>query len=92
MSGSPCVAAPLSLGADWLPAVEQFGEGLFIHFDEQHLHRNRPLRLLLVRHQLRSLADYQLSHYQLCQLLCCRQPEHRFALRHHRRWRPNLHR
>ena len=25
--------APLSLGADWLPAVEQFGEGLFIHFD-----------------------------------------------------------
>lgn len=26
--------APLSLGADWLPAVEQFGEGLFIHFDE----------------------------------------------------------
>jgi len=26
--------APLSLGTDWLPAVEQFGEGLFIHFDE----------------------------------------------------------
>ena len=26
--------APLSLGADWLPAVEQFGEGLFSHFDE----------------------------------------------------------
>jgi hypothetical protein len=26
--------APLSLGADWLPAVEQFGEGLFIRFDE----------------------------------------------------------
>jgi len=25
--------APLSLDADWLPAVEQFGEGLFIHFD-----------------------------------------------------------
>jgi hypothetical protein len=25
--------APLSLGADWLPAVEAFGEGLFIHFD-----------------------------------------------------------
>jgi hypothetical protein len=25
--------APLSLGADWLPAVEEFGEGLFIHFD-----------------------------------------------------------
>lgn len=26
--------APLSKDADWLPAVEQFGEGLFIHFDE----------------------------------------------------------
>ena len=26
--------APLSLAADWLPAVEQFGEGLFIQFDE----------------------------------------------------------
>jgi Domain of unknown function (DUF1998) len=26
--------APLSIGADWLPAVEQFGEGLFVHFDE----------------------------------------------------------
>jgi hypothetical protein len=25
--------APLSLGTDWLPAVEAFGEGLFIHFD-----------------------------------------------------------
>ncbi len=26
--------APISRDADWLPAVEQFGEGLFIHFDE----------------------------------------------------------
>jgi hypothetical protein len=25
--------APISQGADWLPAIEQFGEGLFIHFD-----------------------------------------------------------
>jgi hypothetical protein len=25
--------APLSTGADWLPAIEQFGEGIFIHFD-----------------------------------------------------------
>lgn len=25
--------APLSRDADWLPAVEQFGEGLFLHFD-----------------------------------------------------------
>jgi len=27
------LGAPISKGADWLPAVEQFGEGLFIHFD-----------------------------------------------------------
>jgi Domain of unknown function (DUF1998) len=26
--------APLSREADWLPAIEQFGEGLFIHIDE----------------------------------------------------------
>ena len=26
--------APRSLGAEWLPAVEQFGEGLFIHRQE----------------------------------------------------------
>jgi len=26
--------APISQDADWLPAIEQFGEGLFIHFDE----------------------------------------------------------
>jgi hypothetical protein len=26
--------APISKGADWLPAVEQFGEGIFVHFDE----------------------------------------------------------
>ena len=25
--------APISQGADWLPAIEQFGEGLFVHFD-----------------------------------------------------------
>jgi hypothetical protein len=29
--------APISEGCDWLPAVEQFGEGLFIHFDEQSI-------------------------------------------------------
>lgn len=29
--------APLSIGADWLPAVEQFGEGLFVHFDEARI-------------------------------------------------------
>lgn len=27
--------APLSQYADWLPAIEQFGEGLFIHFDDR---------------------------------------------------------
>ena len=26
--------APISRDADWLPAIEQFGEGVFIHFDE----------------------------------------------------------
>jgi hypothetical protein len=26
--------APISKDADWLPAVELFGEGLFLHFDE----------------------------------------------------------
>lgn len=29
--------APISAGADWLPAVEQFGEGLLVHFDEEHI-------------------------------------------------------
>jgi hypothetical protein len=27
--------APIGGNADWLPAVEQFDEGLFIHFDER---------------------------------------------------------
>lgn len=31
--------APISRGADWLPAVEQFGEGIFVHVDEQAVHR-----------------------------------------------------
>jgi hypothetical protein len=26
--------APISQNADWLPAIEQFGEGIFLHFDE----------------------------------------------------------
>jgi hypothetical protein len=26
--------APIAQNADWLPAIEQFGEGIFIHFDE----------------------------------------------------------
>ncbi|MGA1802205.1 DrmB family protein [Rhizobium sp. HT1-10] len=45
--------APISRDADWLPAIEQFGEGIFIHFDEIAIkdwlhadataHRNRQL-------------------------------------------------
>ncbi|MBY3136901.1 DUF1998 domain-containing protein [Rhizobium laguerreae] len=45
--------APISRDADWLPAIEQFGEGIFIHFDEIAVkdwlhadataHRNRQL-------------------------------------------------
>jgi hypothetical protein len=31
--------APISQSADWLPAIEQFGEGLFIHFDEAAIAR-----------------------------------------------------
>jgi hypothetical protein len=29
--------APIAIDADWLPAVEQFGEGMFIHFDESRI-------------------------------------------------------
>src|SRR5215472_15292435 len=31
--------APISRDADWLPAIEQFGEGIFIHFDEAAIAR-----------------------------------------------------
>lgn len=31
--------APISRDADWLPAIEQFGEGVFIHFDEAAIKR-----------------------------------------------------
>jgi hypothetical protein len=31
--------APISRDADWLPAIEQFGEGIFIHFDEEAIAR-----------------------------------------------------
>jgi hypothetical protein len=30
----PSGVAPISRDADWLPAIEQFGEGIFVHFDE----------------------------------------------------------
>jgi hypothetical protein len=29
--------APLSRDADWLPAIEQLGEGVFLHFDEERI-------------------------------------------------------
>jgi len=29
--------APISRDADWLPAIEQFGEGIFVHFDENKI-------------------------------------------------------
>ncbi len=31
--------APISRDADWLPAIEQFGEGIFLHFDEAAIER-----------------------------------------------------
>jgi hypothetical protein len=31
--------APIARDADWLPAIEQFGEGIFIHFDERAIQR-----------------------------------------------------
>tara|TARA_R110000868_G_scaffold11516_7_gene56437 strand:+ start:37758 stop:39623 length:1866 start_codon:yes stop_codon:yes gene_type:complete len=31
--------APISRESDWLPAIEQFGEGLFLHFDEVEIER-----------------------------------------------------
>lgn len=36
--------APISSNGDWLPAIEQFGEGLFLHFDPGEVRNwlNRP--------------------------------------------------
>jgi hypothetical protein len=36
--------APISRGADWLPAIERFGEGIFIHFDAGAIRRWRARR------------------------------------------------
>jgi hypothetical protein len=30
---------PISRDADWLPAIEQFGQGIFVHFDEEAIGR-----------------------------------------------------
>jgi hypothetical protein len=31
--------APISRDTDWLPAIEQFGEGIFVHFEEEEIAR-----------------------------------------------------
>ena len=51
--------APLSLGANWLPAVEQFGEGLFIHFDEA------AIAVWLARDHVRNRAAQLLAGFDL---------------------------
>jgi Domain of unknown function (DUF1998) len=53
--------APISRGADWLPAIEQFGEGIFIHFDEAAIWRWLHKDALAHRHK-KLLAGY--GHWQ----------------------------
>jgi hypothetical protein len=53
--------APLSQDADWLPANEQFGEGIFIHFDEEALGRWLEKSATAERHR-KLLAGY--AHWQ----------------------------
>ena len=64
--------APISQDADWLPAIEQFGEGIFIHFDEaaiaQWLHREgtrqRQEKLLAgYGHWRKRFAEGKAPHY-----------------------------
>jgi hypothetical protein len=43
--------APISRDADWLPAVEQFGEGIFIHFDEMAIQRWLQNTATALRHE-----------------------------------------
>jgi Domain of unknown function (DUF1998) len=62
--------APLSLGADWLPAVEQFGEGLFVHFDDDMIAqwlaepavRERGFRLLEGFKRWKDLRRVEMHH------------------------------
>jgi hypothetical protein len=49
--------AAISRDADWLPAIEQFGEGIFIQFDEAAIER------WLVREATRSRHDRLVSGY-----------------------------
>jgi hypothetical protein len=49
--------APISRDADWLPAIEQFGEGIFIHFDEVAIGRRLASGATKARHD-RLVAGY----------------------------------
>lgn len=53
--------APISRDADWLPAIEQFGEGIFIHFDESAIKRWLEGRAASLRNQ-KLLGGY--AHWQ----------------------------
>ena len=53
--------APISRDADWLPAIEQFGEGIFIHFDEVAIRQWLEKESTVRRHQ-KLLAGY--GHWQ----------------------------
>jgi hypothetical protein len=53
--------APISRDADWLPAVEQYGEGIFIHFDEMAIQRWLQNTATALRHE-QLLAGY--GHWQ----------------------------
>ncbi len=53
--------APISRSADWLPAIEQFGEGIFIHFDDAAI-RQWLLRPPTAHRHAELLAGY--GHWQ----------------------------
>jgi hypothetical protein len=50
--------APIGRDADWLPAVEQFGEGLFVHFDEAAIGAWLRQAATIDRHE-RLVAGYE---------------------------------
>jgi hypothetical protein len=47
----PCTV-PISRDADWLPAIEQFGEGIFVHFDEVRIAQWLAQTPAQTRHEL----------------------------------------
>jgi Domain of unknown function (DUF1998) len=53
--------APISRDADWLPAIEQFGEGIFVHFDEEAIARwlQKPASLQRNRKLLAGYGHWQ---------------------------------